>query len=243
MARRISCQGCLLGLICTRRHLKSHTYSLVVQFMPLHFKPDNSNKLRMLEELNGLPMNAFLQVHWIKPPYHRVAEKTCGHVLAVMTHPKDANKILTNSLIICQKQVYTKKCKKEPTHCLKCHGWGHLSYDCQLLYSICGMCAGRHQTSGCNNQDKPHCTSCCVDGHPSWDCRCPIFLSKCHDMDLRPTENQMPYFPTATPWTHALCLPKPAPPAPTPELPLMQQSQPGATGMNHQAPGSQPQLY
>ena len=166
-----------LGRFAPDAAFKSRTYSLVVQFVPLHFKPDDSNKLHTLEELNGLPTNAFLQAHWIKPLYHRAAEQTCRHVLAVMTRPKDANKILTDGLIICQKRVCAEKCKKEPTHCLKCHGWGHLSYDCQLPYSICGTCSSRHRTPECSNRDKPHCTSCHVDGHPSWDRRCPVFLS------------------------------------------------------------------
>ena len=38
-----------------------------------------------------------------------------------------------------------------------------------------------------------------MDGHPSWDRRCPAFLNKCHDMDMRMTENQMLYYPTADP--------------------------------------------
>ena len=34
---------------------KSRTYSLVVQFMPLHFRPDHVDELHALEELNKLP--------------------------------------------------------------------------------------------------------------------------------------------------------------------------------------------
>ena len=39
---------------------KSHMYSLVVQFMLLHFRPDNVDELHALEELNKLLPNAFL---------------------------------------------------------------------------------------------------------------------------------------------------------------------------------------
>ena len=94
---------------------KSCTDSLVVQFMPLHFQPDDKGELHALEELNKLSPNAFLQARWIKPPYRRAVEQTCGHVLAVMTHPEDVNTVLTDGLIICQKHVYAEKCKKEPT--------------------------------------------------------------------------------------------------------------------------------
>ena len=231
-----------LGRFAPNATFKSHMYSLVIQFIPLHFKPNDNNELRALEELNRLPLNAFHQVCWIKPPYRRVAAQTCKHVLAVMT--EDTNKILTDSLIICQKRVYAEKCKKEPTHCLKCHGWGHMSYDCQQPYSVCGTCAGRHWTPECNNQGRPHCTSCHVDGHPSWDQRCSVFLSKCHNMDMRLTENQMPYYPTADPWTHALHLPKLVPIAPEPSQ-MQSQLQPRsrATGANRPTANSQLQPY
>ena len=66
-----------------------------------------------------LPNNAILWARWIKPAYCRAPDQTCGHILAVMTKPEDANTILTNGLVICQKRVYAVKCKKEPTRCLK----------------------------------------------------------------------------------------------------------------------------
>jgi hypothetical protein len=115
--------------------LKPRTYSLVIQFVPLHFRPDSNPDLRDTEEVNQLPRNAILRARWIKPAYRQAPGQTCGHVLAVMTRPMDANAILTNGLVICQKRVYAEKCKKEPTRCLKCHGWGHMSYDCQQPFS------------------------------------------------------------------------------------------------------------
>ena len=149
--------------------LKPRTYSLVIQFVPLHFQPDNDSDLRDIETVNQLPSNAILRARWIKPAYWRALDQTCSHVLTVMTRPEDANMILTNGLVICQKRVYTEKCKKEPTRCLKCHGWGHMSYDCQQPFSVCGTCAGCHRTPDCNNRDRTHCVSCGVEGHASWD--------------------------------------------------------------------------
>ena len=134
-----------------------HTYSLVVQFVPLQFRPDDEARLCDIEETNAFPRNAILRACWIKPAYRRAPDQTCGHVLAVMTRPGDANSMLTNGLVICQKRAYAKKCKKEPTRCLKCHGWGHMSYDCQQPFDICGTCAGCHCTTACNNRDRPRC--------------------------------------------------------------------------------------
>ena len=200
--------------------LKPRMYSLVVQFMLLHFRPDSDSSLWEVKEANQLPKNAILWAHWIKPAYRWALEQTCSHVLIVMTKPADANVILTNRLVICQKRVYAEKCKKEPTRCLKCHGWGHMSYDCQQPFSVCGTCAGCHHTSDCTNCNKPSCVLCKVDSHASWDHCCPIFFDKCHEMGARMTENQMPYYPTSDPWTHVLRLlktiPMPGPVQPQP---------------------------
>ena len=159
-----------------------------------------------------------------------------------MTHPEDVNKVLTDGLVICQKRVYAEKCKKEPTRYLKCHGWGHMSYDCQQPFSTCGTCASHHRTSDCTNRGRPRCVSCHMDGHLSWDWQCPTFLNKCHDMDTRMTENQMLYYPTANSWTHTLQPPKPTPPALVPSQTQLH-SQFGAMGANRPAAGSQPWLY
>ena len=206
--------------------LKLHTYSLVIQFVPLHFKPDRETEIRGLEEDNKMPTDSIQRAHWIKPAYQRAPEQTCGHLLVVMSGPESANKVLTDRLIICQKRVYAEKCKKEHTRCLKCHGWGHLSYDYQQLFSMCRTCAGHHCTSECKDGSRPQCVSCGTNSHPSWDRQCPIFLHKCAEMDSRLTENQMPFFPTAEPWTHALHPPKPAPLMPPPPLLGFQSSGP-----------------
>ena len=222
--------------------LKPRTYSLIIQFVPLHFRPDSNPDLCDTEEANQLPRNTILRARWIKPAYQRAPGQTCGHMLAVMTRPADANAILTNSLVICQKQVYAEKCKKEPTRCLECHGWGHMSYDCQQPFSVCSTCTGRHCTSDCANHDKPCCVSCRMEGHASWDQRCPVFLNKCQDMDARMTENQMPYYPTGDPWTHTLRPPKSAPPVPKLVQP-QPRTQPRTTGVKQVAGSSRQQAY
>ena len=52
-----------LGRFAPNATFKSHTYSLVIQFVLLHFKLNNNNELHALEELNGLPPNTF---HWVR---------------------------------------------------------------------------------------------------------------------------------------------------------------------------------
>ena len=98
--------------------------------MPLYFKPDNNLEVHRVEKDNNLPMGSLLHACWIKPPYRRTHEQTCVHIILVASTAEVTNKILTNGLLVCQKRVYTEKCKKEPTRCLKCQGWDHLSYNC-----------------------------------------------------------------------------------------------------------------
>ena len=81
-----------------------------------------------------------------------------------------------------------------------------------------------------------------MEGHASWDRQCPVFLNKCQDMDARMTENQMPYYPTGDPWTHALRPPKPAPPVPKPVQP-QPRTQTGTTGTKQAAGSSRQQAY
>ena len=135
----------------------------------------------------------------------------------MFTNPEVANKVLTNGIIICQKQVYAEKCKKKPTRCLKCQGWSHMSYACPQTYDTCGTCSNRHRTSACVNPNKLHFVSCNTNTHASWDRSCPSFLHRCDEMDDRLPENLMPYYPTAEPWTHVSQPPKT--PAPTLILP------------------------
>ena len=104
-------------------------------------------------------------------------------------------------MIVCQKRVYAEK-GKEPTRCLKCHGWGHLSYDCTQPFDTCSTCAGCHRMAICSNTARPQCVSCRAEGHASWDRLCPVFVCKCEEVSSRLTENCMPYFPTNEPWTH-----------------------------------------
>ena len=203
-------QASFLSHFAPNALVKEWAFSLVVQFIPLYFKLDKESEMRQVEKDNSLPDSSLLWARWIKLAHWRACDQTCGHIILVASAADTANKILTNSLVICQKCVYTEKCQKEPTRCLKCQQWGHLSYDCKLTPDTCGTCAGRHRTANCPPGSWPRCISCGIEGHMSWSRNCPVFIQKCDEMNRRLTENAMLYFPTNEPWTHAIQPPKPA---------------------------------
>ena len=172
--------------------------------------PDKEAEVRQVEEDNRMEDGSILHARWIKPPQRQLQGQTCGHTIFVISNPATVNKVLTDGLLVCQKCVYAEKCKKEPTRCLKCHGWGHLSYDCTQQYDMCGTCASWNHTPDCKDGGQPRCISCQTVGHPSWDRKCPVFIHKCEELDDRLTENYMPYFPTNEAWTHVSWPSRPA---------------------------------
>ena len=44
---------------------KEQAFPIVVQFIPLHFKPDKAPEIHQVEKDNGLPDGSLLQAHWI----------------------------------------------------------------------------------------------------------------------------------------------------------------------------------
>ena len=46
--------------------------------------------------------------------------------------------------------------------------------------------------------------SCKAPGHASWDRRCPIFQQKCHELNEKINDNNMPYFPTLETWMQVM---------------------------------------
>jgi len=147
-----------LGHFAPEATVKMRSYLLIIQFVPLYFKPEGEADLKTVEADNKLPAGVIWWAHWIKPAYRWALEQTCSHVMLTLSMPEVVNIMLTNGLVIFQKRVYIEKCWKEPTYCLKCHSWGHLSYDCLQAFDTCGTCAGCHQTTDCTQRNRLCCT-------------------------------------------------------------------------------------
>ena len=63
--------------------VREQAFSLMVQFVPLYFKPEKEMEIRWIEENNDLSTGSLLRAQWIKPVYRRAHDQTCGHVILV----------------------------------------------------------------------------------------------------------------------------------------------------------------
>ena len=84
--------------------IKSRDYYVVVQFVPLTFKPDNDEYLWEVKDVNGILKGSLVKARWIKPVARRTPQQTCRHAIFSFSSPQSANKVLTGRLFICQKK-------------------------------------------------------------------------------------------------------------------------------------------
>ena len=66
--------------------IKSRDYHVVVQFVPLTFKPDNDEYLQEVEDVNGIPNGSLVKARWIKLAARRTPQQTCGHAIFRVYH-------------------------------------------------------------------------------------------------------------------------------------------------------------
>ena len=192
--------------------IKPRLYQVLVQFILLTFQPDRVADLCEIEEANSIDDGRIVRARWIKLVARCKPSQTCGHLILSFQSPQSTNDALAYGLVIGHKKVYVEKCKREPLQCLKCHGWGHIAVSCEAPREICGTCTLQHHTTTCTNGDNPWCMSCKAPRHASWDRHCPIFQQKCHELNKKINDNNMPYFPTLEPWTQVMEPPWSAPP-------------------------------
>ena len=168
---------------------------MIAYYVPLNLNTDNPAHLAEIVNLNSMQKDDLLRIRWAKPPARRSPSQTCGHLILNFSNPDSANRARTEGLVICNKRVSVAKYKKEPIHCLKCHGWNHIAAECTQSYDRCGTCKARdHCTSLCTSS-RMFCENCEMDDHTSWSRDCPTFVRKYKEFDAKHPENSLLLYP------------------------------------------------
>ena len=189
------CEALGQGISVRRRPFNVFTYNVSTAI-----DPDNKEHLKEISEANDLQEGALMSMRWVKPTNCREkADQWTAHLILSFSNVDNANRAILSGLVICQHHTRISKPKKEPVHCMKCHNWNHVAWECTAQHDTCG--GNNHWTKDCINQEKKYCVSCRADDHASWSRSCPVFLKKCEEMDKRTPENSLPFFPALESWT------------------------------------------
>ena len=182
-------------------NIKNRTYQVIVQFVPIQFRPEDDQQLRDYENFNGLALNSVLKAEWIKPVKDRKRNQRVATMRVFHKDASSANKILSEGASVLGKRTVPKKPKKEPIRCLKCQNFGHERRDCRASNPSCARCAKAHETDSCDTERANHKCMNCLGPHPSFDRDCPKFEEKCRQTDSRCPKNNLAFYPTDDSWT------------------------------------------
>ncbi|KAF8583134.1 hypothetical protein K439DRAFT_1507237 [Ramaria rubella] len=165
--------------------VRPRLHPVIIERVPLSFNPDNHTHLP--------------KARWIKPVNRREPNQRAAHIIAFVTNPRTANRMMRDGVRIAQTMLRCHKLLKEPMRCLKCHKIeaGHLASNCPEQDETCGMCGGSHRTKECGVMDRMgrYCANCRQCGHAAWDRGCPAFAEKFERFTNRIPENQYRYYP------------------------------------------------
>ena len=162
--------------------IRHHPFNVFTYNVSTAIDLDNKEHLKEISEANDLQEGALMSMRWVKPMNCREkVDQWTAHLILSFSNADDANRAILSGLVICQHRTRISKPKKEPVHCMKCHNWNHIAWECTAQHDTCG--GNDHWTKDCINQEKKYCVSCRVDDHASWSRSCPVFLKKCKEMD------------------------------------------------------------
>ena len=194
----------VLDNIGSGARIKNRSYQVIVQFVPVSFKPDDDAQLRSVESVNGLDPTSILKAEWIKKPEDRKLNQRVATLRLYLKDAKTANEILLSGAHIHGKKTSPKKPKKEPIRCLRCQRFGHERRDCKSETPKCALCSNHHETNECQAPKELKRCANCLGPHPAYDRDCPRFWEKCRQTDSRCPENNLAFYPTdAQNWSWA----------------------------------------
>ena len=79
--------------------IKPRLYNVVVQFVPLSFRPGREADLREIKEVNGVEVRGISKVRWIKLVARRAPSQVCGHIILSLSYPH--NPQMAHWLTVC----------------------------------------------------------------------------------------------------------------------------------------------
>ncbi|KIJ52013.1 hypothetical protein M422DRAFT_77479, partial [Sphaerobolus stellatus SS14] len=83
-----------MGLYSSQASVKPHLYPVIVEQVPISFKPDSNADIRNLEEGNGICMGEIERARWIKPPTWHDTNQRAAHLIILLTNPRTANRLI-----------------------------------------------------------------------------------------------------------------------------------------------------
>ncbi|KIJ40440.1 hypothetical protein M422DRAFT_173693, partial [Sphaerobolus stellatus SS14] len=179
--------------------VKPRLYPIIIERVPIEFKPDVNADLRNLEDKNGICNEEIERTRWIKPPARQVANQRAAHLILLLTNPRTANRLIRDGIRTHRTLLWCRKLLKEPSRCLKCHkiGTGHFASQYPDAEEKCGTCGMNHRTKDCPVKDGEtrYCVNCKTRGHAAWDRSCPVFVTQYDKMASKVPNNQYKYYP------------------------------------------------
>ena len=179
---------------------RTRQYNIIAFNTSLALEPGNAEHRQEICEANNLEPGTIISAKWAKAVDKRTPTQRTAHLLLTFNNAGAANRAITNGLSICSKRCHVERTKREPIRCLKCQGWNHLAKECTEERDKCANCAGSHRTFSCLVEDR-RCVSCNTEDHASWSRKCPTFLRKIDEYNIRNPDNLLQFFPTTDPWT------------------------------------------
>ena len=94
--------------------LKDRTYNLLILFVPIMTKIEDTATLHNIEQTNKIPANSIIQMKWIKDPCWPKRDQRVAHALLLLNTPQAANKLIQEGLYHNHGKLHAWKDKKEP---------------------------------------------------------------------------------------------------------------------------------
>ncbi|KAG2153438.1 uncharacterized protein EDB93DRAFT_1270994 [Suillus bovinus] len=86
--------------------IKDRCFSIIVPFLSVTSRVEDSAWLRTVEEENGLTPGVIESVNWIKPLQRRAVNQRVAHTIFHFTQPNMANKILRDGIYVGQEKLH-----------------------------------------------------------------------------------------------------------------------------------------